>query len=157
MRKINPGQFKPGGDPRICRNGRHGGNQGGRPPNWLRDKCRDIIDRHQLIDFFGRVATGKKEDFTRDELGRIVKQPARVRDRIAAAAELRDMGYGKPTQNLNISSSLNESAFAEVISLLKQRLPSHCPHCKTALALREEIGQAMLQLSERLREAVVKK
>lgn len=43
--------------------------------------------------------------------------------------------------------------FSELLSLLKQRLVSACPHCQTKLSIREDIGRDLLALSARLEKS----
>jgi hypothetical protein len=43
--------------------------------------------------------------------------------------------------------------FSELLSLLKQRLISTCPHCRTKLTIREDIAKDMLALSARLEKS----
>lgn len=43
--------------------------------------------------------------------------------------------------------------FSEILSLLKQRLISTCPHCRTKLSLRDDIAKELIALSARLEKA----
>lgn len=94
------------------RRGNPGNKGGGRPHNWIIDKCKDIVDKRKIIEFLADVAEGKPIEEVPNPLfipGRdngekkIIKVPASVKDRIAAARELLDRGFGKPAQTLEHS------------------------------------------------------
>jgi hypothetical protein len=70
----------------------------GRPPEWLRDKCREIIDRQELIDFVGNVAAGLpfKAMIGSTEM----KVSADVKERLKAVEMLKEWGFGKAAQPL---------------------------------------------------------
>lgn len=80
--------------------GNPGNSGGGRPPDWLKAKCRDIVDKKKLVEFLAEVASGENVDFSVTIDGRVIPIPAKPKDRIAATIELLDRGFGKSTQLL---------------------------------------------------------
>lgn len=104
----------------------------GRPPNWLKQKCQDIVDKRKLIDFLGSVAGGEKVDYTITAEGTVVEIPAKVTDRIAATKDLLDRGWCKPTQGL-VNMQFVLDFIARVVECLARVLPDRCPHCAKIL------------------------
>ena len=88
----------------------HGGVKGnkggtGRPKSWLIKKCKDLIERKKIIEFLADVASGKaietvpNPDYSeRNGLPRTIIVPASTKDRLTAARELLDRGFGKAEQ-----------------------------------------------------------
>jgi len=102
VNKVRGVPFKPGH--KFAKGGRHGGNQGGRPPDWYKRRCAELLDRHDLFKFLSDVAKGKKEELHITQFGRVLLTRAKVRDRIQAIAELRDTAHGRPGSNMDITS-----------------------------------------------------
>jgi hypothetical protein len=73
----------------------------GRPPNWLRERCKDLVDRQDLLNFLVEVAKGKDVESTLGPNGERIFLPAKVRDRMEAIKELIDRGWGKPLQEMS--------------------------------------------------------
>jgi len=98
-------RFKPGqsGNPKGGKIGHKGG--GGRPPEWLKAKCQELIDRNQLIEFLADVAAGKDVDQRINENGEVLKIPADVKDRLKATEMLLDRGFGKATQVMDLGQT----------------------------------------------------
>lgn len=70
----------------------------GRPPDWLRKKCQEIVERDDLVGFLRDIARGKDFPQSINENGEVVDFPAKVRDRKEAATYLIERGYGRPFQ-----------------------------------------------------------
>ena len=64
--------------------------RGGRHPDWLREECKNLVSKYNLVKFYAEVAQGKVEGAT-------------VADRMRAIGELMDRGWGKPTQSMEHS------------------------------------------------------
>lgn len=72
---------------------------GGRHAEYLRAKCRKLVDKHKLIEFLVQLASGNIMDHRWSD-GHIVQLPASVHDRQTALDTLLDRGYGKPVQEI---------------------------------------------------------
>jgi len=141
------GRFQRGKrDPRQGQGGARPGS--GRPAEWLKAKCREIVDRNKLVEFLGRVAKGEDIDQMVTPMGECLKVPASVKNRIAATTELLDRGYGKPNQVIEVQLGFAMTLVAEVMKALRL-VPTTCPHCKTKMDLRQKIAQFLLDLSKR--------
>jgi hypothetical protein len=78
--------------------GPKGGHPGcGRPADWLRQKCQDILEQRKLVEFMADVASGEYlETVVIDgERPTKLKRSADVQYRIKAVEYLTDRGYGK--------------------------------------------------------------
>lgn len=79
------------------------GRRPGRPCDWFLERCREILDEEKLLDFVGRVASGKEteqrvvvvreRDSARTE---VVEVKCSTQDRLAAFKMLAEWGIGKP-------------------------------------------------------------
>ena len=86
--------------------GKGGAQRGaGRDPDWLKDKCRDLIERHKLIDFVASVASGEEVERYVTELGNVVMVPANTKDRLRAFEMLADRVWGKAPQAVEVSGN----------------------------------------------------
>jgi hypothetical protein len=99
------------------------GNKGGtgRPPDWLKEKCQAIVEREKLIEFLADVASGKEVDVAIDMGGKAHPVPANCKNRIAAAIELLDRGFGKATQAVTHSV---DDGLAEILQKARTRIES---------------------------------
>jgi hypothetical protein len=133
---------------------------GGRPLDRFKAKCRAVIDRNDLVEMCGDIASGRKGDpilisdgkDQPDGRPKFIQSPPKARDRVLAYQELRTMGYGNPTQNVAITTTINVVTIEDVIAAIKQRLPTCCPACKTNLNMRTDISNALMVLSARIKE-----
>lgn len=101
-----------------------GGNPGaGRPPNWLKERCQEIIDKEAVIEFLGGVVAGKDFEQVVNSEGETLKLPPPLKDRIKAAELLLDRGYGKAGQSVEVSGPegkpLQSLSAAEVVAVLR--------------------------------------
>lgn len=138
--------FAKGGDPRIAKGGAREG--AGRPAEWLKAKCREIVDKNELIKFLGDVAKGNKIETVVTDTGIAVKVPAGVKSRISATTELLDRGYGKPNMTIEVNGNYAAVLIAEIMKSLRV-IPTVCPHCKTNTRIKEAVGEHLLELSRR--------
>lgn len=73
----------------------------GRPPDWLKNKCQELIDKHKIIEFICDVASGEYTEVVFDgELKREIRVSAKADERLKAANMLLDRGFGKPVQDV---------------------------------------------------------
>lgn len=72
----------------------------GPAPDWLKARCRELVQRNRLINFLVDVATGKPVERTVTIDGSLVNIPASIKDRRAAIEYLIDRGWGKPSQEI---------------------------------------------------------
>jgi len=84
----------------------------GRAHDWLRDKCRTIIERKKLIEFLGNVAAGEPfvEKVSIVSTGKVFEKTihsAEVKDRMKALEMLADRAFGKATQPLEHSGTID--------------------------------------------------
>lgn len=142
-------EFSDGEDVRRARGGARPG--AGRPADWLKAKCRDIVNKEQLVEFLGKVAGGRNVDVSVTETGIRVSVPAKMRDRLFATTDLLDRGYGKPNQTIEINFNFATVIIAQVNRAL-HKVPDACPHCHTKLGIRREVGEELLELSKRLEQ-----
>lgn len=82
----------------------------GRTPDWLKQKCQEIVDRAKVVEFLADVVNGSDVEQAVGGEGEVIRVPAAVRDRIKAAEILLDRGYGKPGQPLDVTVSQSELA-----------------------------------------------
>lgn len=88
----------------------HGGKRknAGRPPDWLKKKCADLLDKNKLVDFLARVANG---DETEPHIVRsggdvsIEESAPSIHDRLRAVEMLLDRAYGKPAQAVELGGA----------------------------------------------------
>lgn len=89
--------------------GRHGGNQGGRPPNnfaaEFAAKCRAALDKSKAIEYLQAVAAGERTETYVTELGQCIKVKAGARDRRECIKLLMDRGLGMAPQALEIGGT----------------------------------------------------
>lgn len=74
----------------------------GRPKEWLRQKCQEIIDKHRLLEFLANVANGESVEQAVGNEGEVISVPASVRDRIKATELLLERGFGKAEQDIDM-------------------------------------------------------
>lgn len=102
------------------------GNKGGpgRPPNWLMDKCKKIVEKNKLIEFLGDVAAGKKVDIRYNALDdKEVASSATIKDRLHASELLIERGWGRAVQTIDTNLHANFlSVDPETIKFLEEKL-----------------------------------
>src|SRR6266850_4127191 len=83
---------------KYAKGGKHGGNQGGRPPNdfvaEFAARCRAALDKSKAIEYLQAVAAGERTETYVTELGYCVKVRAGARDRRECIKLLMDRGLG---------------------------------------------------------------
>lgn len=93
----------------------------GRPADWYKAKCAEIIEKNKLMEWLGQVARGEDVEQRVNENGEILKIPASVKDRMRALEMLQDRAWGKPSQDISHSGSI-EVASAETVNLIRQAI-----------------------------------
>jgi hypothetical protein len=78
----------------------------GRPPDWLKTKCRKLVVQKKLIEFLADVATGDYLFAHHDMFGKEYKAPASPKDRMRAVEMLVDRGYGRPKEHIDLNVNL---------------------------------------------------
>lgn len=110
----------------------HGGlrDGAGRTPGWLKEKCREIIDKEKLVEFMGDVAAGKDFPQLATSDGEVLPLPPPLKERRAAVEWLVDHGYGKVPQGMELSDAngdplfgLPTAALTELVTAIRQRNP----------------------------------
>lgn len=93
----------------------------GRPANWMRSLCDDIIWKNQLAEQMGNIASGKAisikyQDPNTMKMSTAIRIPT-LSDMMAATAWLADRAHGKPRQanETPASNTIDISALAEII------------------------------------------
>lgn len=76
--------------------------QRGKDQDWLKEKCRELVKRHKIVDFLASVANGEAVEQAVGNEGEVISIPAAVRDRIKATELLLDRGFGKPDQQFDV-------------------------------------------------------
>lgn len=86
----------------------HGGKRegAGAKPNWLKEKCQELVESNGLLEFLVQVATGVDVEQAVGSEGEVIRVPASVRDRIKATELLLDRGFGKVPQALEHSGEV---------------------------------------------------
>lgn len=110
--------------------------------------CRAIVEKHKLVEKLGKIANGEDIEQVVTQNGECLKVPASVKNRIAATTELLDRGYGRPNQTIEISVNFAATLIAEVMKALRL-VPHTCPHCKTRMDVKENVGRHLLELSRK--------
>lgn len=72
----------------------------GRKPDWLREKCQNIVSDKKIIERLAQIAAGELVDTTTTIDGRLIPVPAPMAAQVKAAAELLDRGFGKSVQTI---------------------------------------------------------
>lgn len=87
----------------------------GRPPDWLKKKCSELIDKNKLLEFVVGVATGEETEVHVTKDGDVVDCAPSIHDRLRAVEMLLDRGYGKPNQSTTLDGNLtlNTNRLAE--------------------------------------------
>lgn len=79
-----------------------GNSNSGRRPDWFRETCQDIICEEKLLEFVGRVASGKEVEqrvvVNKVTGAEVVEVRCGTADRLAAFKMLAEWGVGKPVQ-----------------------------------------------------------
>lgn len=81
----------------------------GRKPDWLKERCRELIDSNKLLDYAARVAAGKEYEDRVTKDGESYKVGVSTHDRLHAFEILMDRGFGKPIQALEHTGSVATS------------------------------------------------
>jgi hypothetical protein len=94
--KMNPPKTRP-----------HGGKRegAGRKPDWLKEKCKKLIDRKKLLDYLARVAAGEETEERATKYGAVTVAVS-AHDRMHAIELLMDRGFGKALQAVEHSGSV---------------------------------------------------
>jgi hypothetical protein len=73
--------------------GAHGGPRpgSGRPPDWLKKKCSEMIDKHKLVDMLADIALNGENESVK----------------LRAIEMLMDRGFGKPAQAMELSGTVD--------------------------------------------------
>jgi hypothetical protein len=116
MEKRKPGTFQKGNKAAA---GPHAPGSG-RPAEWLKSKCRDIVDSNSLIDFLADVAGGKVLVQVVTDEGECLNVPAQIKDRLKAVEMLLDRGWGKPTQAIDAGEGIAD-LIRSVLDLRRER------------------------------------
>ena len=77
-------------NPKGCPKGAH---HEGRPPEWLRLKCQNIVDKNELLKVLSDVATGADMEQVVTENGETVSVPAAIKERLKAIEILLKHGW----------------------------------------------------------------
>lgn len=110
----------------------HGGKRdgAGRKPNWLKERCQEIVERDKILEFLASVANGADVEQAVGGEGEVIRVPAAVRDRIKAAELLLDRGFGKAPQSMEVTgadgdplSGIPTDAVVQLIEAIRQRTP----------------------------------
>lgn len=70
----------------------------GRKPDWFVRRCKELFEKHKLLDFVAGVATGEEKEgkvSVTDEGPVVVDVSASIKDRLRATEMLKEWGYGK--------------------------------------------------------------
>lgn len=113
MQSRKPGTFQHGNKIGACPK-----PGSGRTPEWLKEKCREFIEKDKLVEFLSSVANGSKVRDVFLDNGSIVPCAAEVKDRMKATEILLDRGFGKAPQDVNLNGSIS---FDLVSALMEER------------------------------------
>lgn len=87
---------------------------GGRPPDWFRDQCAELLEKHKLMDFMVAVARGDKIATAVTNDGMVIPIPAGPKDRMHAIEFLADRAFGKAKEQIEHSGTVTlESVLQE--------------------------------------------
>ena|SRR3990167_4341003 len=75
----------------------------GRPPNYIKLMCQQLLDTKGVVEFLRAVATGKDAEIHVTMGGKVVSVPVRAALRADTIFKLMDRGYGLPTQSIELS------------------------------------------------------
>lgn len=100
----------------------------GRPLDWLKQQCREIVNKRQLIEFLGDVASGvcvhEIEGPTGEKTG--FKKTADIKDRLRAVEILLDRGFGRAEQQIDVTydetNRPSTDALIQTIATIRKQL-----------------------------------
>ncbi len=99
--------------------GKGGAREGsGRKPDWLQQRCKDLVEKNDLLEFLADVAAGKpiNRSIAGDAGAFIeVKVSADVKDRLRALEMMLDRGWGRPPQAVSVNGQIGVS-FSDLAS-----------------------------------------
>lgn len=94
------GLLKSGAKP--ARGGKREGS--GRKPDWLKEKCKALVDRHKLLEYLANVAAGVETQTVVVKISQFQSEteeiPCDTKDRLHAVEMLLERGYGKPAMEV---------------------------------------------------------
>jgi hypothetical protein len=91
----------------------------GRKPDWFKSECARILDKHNLLEFIGRVAAGIESEQHLDKEGVIYELRPKISDRIKATEFLSDRANGKPTQALELGGEGGGPLTVQIVNYSK--------------------------------------
>lgn len=80
----------------------------GRPPDWLKEKCRGLVDKRELVEFIANVAAGEDMEQVVTESGVTIAVPAAIKERLKACEILLSRGWGRIDDG-SVPKSVDES------------------------------------------------
>lgn len=88
-----PQRFKPGN--KLAPGGPRPGS--GRPPDWLKLKCQEIVEKDDIVGFLRQIARGDLANVSvsNGPEGTTETRAVRVQDQLKAAEMLKDWGFGR--------------------------------------------------------------
>lgn len=106
----------------------------GRPTDWLRQKCREIIDKKAVLEFLGGVVAGENFEQVVNSDGEVIALPPPLKDRLKASELLLDRGYGKPGQSVEVTGAdgepLQSLGAQDVVAILRAFEGGDSPEAK---------------------------
>ncbi len=92
--------------------------------DWFIERCAEILDKEKLVEFVGRVASGKEQDHRISRVATVVKIPVSIHDRLEAFKMLAEWGIGKPIQVVITNSHLTPTdsvrSAQQIFDMIKQ-------------------------------------
>ena len=76
----------------------------GKTPDWLKEKCQNIVDKNNLIEFLGKIASSEDQN---------------TKDRMKAIEMLLDRGFGKPQQTMEHSGDKGRPLTINILDYAK--------------------------------------
>lgn len=81
----------------------------GRPPNWYRDICAELLEKNKLFEYRAKVAMGEKVEVSLTAGKDGVKSEAvepKADTRLQAIRDLEYTAFGKPPQALQVTGEM---------------------------------------------------
>ncbi len=87
----------------------HGGKRegSGRKPDWLKEKCRNLLDKNKLLEYLAKVASGDETEQRvtvvregNEAHTEVVEVKCSTHDRLHAIELLLERGFGRPAQEM---------------------------------------------------------
>lgn len=87
----------------------------GRPPDYIRERLKDIAHHPKAMKFLERAVFGENEDVRLNSKGEVVKMPPSAIVRAQIWESVHDRGYGKPVSVMELPDGADVAGFVVLL------------------------------------------